>query len=137
MSSNVTQFPLTEEYIRVFPVIDVSDGTIQGCMSYPIRQFKVPQDEMSEVFKNAVLEINKTHSDGESELIVQLLNQFINAGVEQIINEGRGSSAEKFNDLLINDMNDVFDNMPVVATCDGYFVFNPGIIPPSPSPHRH
>lgn len=132
MSSNITQFPIMEEYLRAYPI--AMDGKVQSASLYPLRQFRVPTEEIMAVIKHALDESNKVFDAEDGMSASQTLNYHINAGVVRLIEEGKAITADKFVCALTNPLNDAFNGRGIVETCDGYTVFNPGHIPPTPSP---
>ena len=135
MSSNITQFPLMEEYLRAYPIAE--DGKINFASIYPLRQFRVLTSDLAPVITNAIAESNKVFNVEDTSLASQTLNYLINAGVVQLMKEGKVIAAEKFQYAFTNHLNACFDNHGMVVTCDGYTVFNPGKLPLSPSPQTH
>lgn len=135
MSSNITQFPLMEEYLRAYPIAD--DGKINFASIYPLRQFRVLTSDLAPIITNAIAESNKVFNVEDTSMASQALNFHINAGVVRLMEEGKVIAAEKFQHVLTNQLNACFDNHGIVTTCDGYTVFNPGKIPLSPSPQTH
>ncbi len=135
MSSNITQFPLMEEYLRAYPIAD--DGKINFASIYPLRQFRVLTSDLAPVITNAIAESNKVFDIEDTSVASQSLNYHINAGVVRLVKEGKVIAAEKFQYMVTNQLNACFDNHGIVTTCDGYTVFNPGKIPLSPSPQTH
>lgn len=133
MSSNITHFPIIEEYLRVYPI--AVDGKIHSASLYPLRQFRVLTDEIVSIIEKAIVKSNKVFGNNlENSLIAaQSLNHHVNVGLIQLASEGKIFTAEKFQRLITNPMNELFDNNGIVETCDGYTVFNPGHIPPTPS----
>lgn len=135
MSSNITQFPLMEEYLRAYPV--AIDGKVQSATLYPLRQFRVPTSEIIAVITHALEESNKMFDGEDGTTASQSLNYHINAGVIRLIDEGKVIVADKFQGMVTNHLNAAFNGRGIVETCDGYTVFNPGHIPPTPSPRYH
>ena len=135
MSSNITQFPLMDEYLRAYPVI--VDGKIQSASLHPMRQFRVRTDDITAVVTQAIAESNKVFNVEDTARGSQALNHLINVGVNRLVDEGKVFAADKFQHVLTNQLNACFDNHGIVTTCDGYTVFNPGKIPLSPSPQTH
>lgn len=135
MSSNITQFPLMEEYLRAYPIAE--DGKINFASIYPLRQFRVLTSDLAPIITNAIAESNKVFNVEDTSMASQALNFHINAGVVRLMEEGKVIAAEKFQHVLTNQLNACFDNHGIVTTCDGYTVFNPGKIPLSPSPQTH
>lgn len=135
MSSNITQFPLMEEYLRAYPIAE--DGKINFASIYPLRQFRVLTSDLAPIITNAIAESNKVFNVEDTSMASQALNFHINAGVVRLMEEGKVIAAEKFQHVLTNQLNACFDNHVIVTTCDGYTVFNPGKIPLSPSPQTH
>lgn len=135
MSSNITQFPLMEEYLRAYPIAE--DGKINFASIYPLRQFRVLTSDLAPIITNAIAESNKVFNIEDTSMASQALNFHINAGVVRLMEEGKVIAAEKFQHVLTNQLNACFDNHGIVTTCDGYTVFNPGKIPLSPSPQTH
>lgn len=135
MSSNITQFPLMEEYLRAYPIAE--DGKINFASIYPLRQFRVLTSDLAPIITNAIAESNKVFGVEDTSAASQVLNFHINAGVVRLMEEGKVIAAEKFQHVLTNQLNACFDNHGIVTTCDGYTVFNPGKIPLSPSPQTH
>lgn len=135
MSSNITQFPVMEEYLRAYPI--AVDGRVALASIYPLRQFRVPTKEFAAVVDHAITESNKVFDADKMSAASQTLNHHINAGMVRLMNEGKMIAAEKFQGVVTNLLNEYFDDRGVVVTCDGYTVFNPGHIPPTGSPRYH
>lgn len=132
MSSNITQFPLMEEYLRAYPV--AVDGKICSASLFALRQFRVPTDDITDVITQAIAESNKVYNIEDQTCASQALNYHINAGVVRLMDEGKVIAADKFHHMITNSLNHEFGGRGIIETCDGYTVFNPGHIPPTPSP---
>ena len=135
MSSNITQFPLMDEYLRAYPV--TVDGKIQSASLHPMRQFRVRTDDITAVVTQAIAESNKVFNVEDTACGSQTLNHLINVGVNRLVDERKVIAADKFQHVITNQLNACFDGNGIVETCDGYTVFNPGYIPPTPSPKYH
>lgn len=131
MSSNITQFPIMEEYLRAYPI--AMDGKIQSASLYPLRQFRVPTDEIMTVINQAIDVSNKVFDIEDFTIASQTLNHYINAGIVRLVDEGKAITADRFMNIVTNQLNEAFNGRGIVETCDGYTVFNPGHIPPTPS----
>jgi hypothetical protein len=131
MPASHLQFPIIEEYLRVYP--DIADGRIKSIGLFPTRQFRVLTSAIETVIARSVVESNKLVGDNDLSCVSQLLNYHINTGIEKLKGEGKVISAEKALSIISSDMNAAFNNCCVVETYDGYTVFNPGQMPPSPS----
>jgi hypothetical protein len=131
MSANITHFPLIEEYLRVYPI--AVDGKIDSASIYPVKQFRAITTDFLVVIKQSIIESNKALNAGDMTSAVHSLNHHVNTGIAKLLSEGRVVSAEKFQHVVTNMMNELFDDRGIVTTCDGYTVFNPGHIPPTPS----
>jgi hypothetical protein len=130
-----TQFPIAKEYVRAFPHDD--GEKVLNVIIYPMLCFRVPQEALQSVIKQTVAEANKRFDDTRPEYMRSLVNHSVNKAFARLNAEGVLVEADDDQKLSSSEYLQVLDNSAMVGTCDGYIVFNPASMPPTPSEHLH
>jgi hypothetical protein len=127
--------PIGVEYLRVYIMAD-EDGEMGGIKVYPLRQFSAPHQEYHAMAREAYLTAEKLFKPDEPQRAISYLNIAINQGIAELDSNGLiRHVAPKLQDY--NYLQQVFQGNVSVDTVDGYVIFNPAEIPPTPSPVYH
>jgi hypothetical protein len=135
MSTHLTQLPIGVEYLRVFIMAD-EDGEMGGIKIYPLRQFSAPREKYHLMVREAYLVAEKLFKPDEPHRAIGYLNHAINQGIAELDSNGLVRHVK----LKLQDhgyLQQVFQGNVTVETIDGYIIFNPTEIPPTPSPVLH
>lgn len=137
MTTNITFFPLGDEFLRAYPSYD--DDRITYVALYPVRMFRLKTSLLDEIIEKT---LKTTEQSVKKELDDSYQFDFTahvggSGQFNYILNEELGK-LYKSGDLLLaapvanntgNELNTLFDRQAFLTTCDGYTIFNPGFIP--------
>lgn len=134
MSANITQMPTMQEYIRAYPVFD--GDKLAEISLFPMLPFRVATFEFGELLHATFDSVDKIVDPDEYQCASQLLNHKLNVGIIQLELDGKVFAGQKMHGN-ISGLNALYDRSCFVITADGYTVFNPVYMPPTPSKETH
>lgn len=135
MSANLTNMPLIPEFARVFFTAE-NDYSVSGLSVHPMRQFSAPTREVSELLRVIYAEGTRLFEEDLAERAVKYINHAFNEGIGKMDAEGKVRYAESTVNQY-HELQNAFEGMVCVRTADGYNVYNPAKIPPSPTGELH
>lgn len=130
-----TQFPVIEEYARVFP--HDNGEKVVNVIFYPMCCFRVPTEELFAITQKVLKEVNQGFDETRPDYMRSWVNHRINQELAKLDESGILIQAEDSYAMPPAQYIVLCNGAAVVTTCDGYTMFNPAMIPPTPSEHMH